>query len=299
MKSRNDNTNREGSARMRTFTEAQVTRIVGERLARERKNNEALGKVKDMLMNSVRAGVLKSENIADMAGELEELLAKLDKVEKDSGESKASASDNTDAKASMAVGKEQGAKDATDVKMQSISDASAMGEGMGVNGTESTDIAGGRSAKSKGDTVSKEDMVKVGTQGNPVDAERVRDTEVDTDAEVAEFISLFPDIDLEELLCDEDFLSFAESLSDDGKRRSVSMVYIAYLKDTAKKLKAQNARRKTDFTRGLASTGFSARSGGGRDYSDTLTPNQMRIARDAGMSYREYADYLSQIGYKS
>ena len=57
------------------FTAKQVERIVGERLARERRNGTALGKVRDLIMGLAEKGVLTSRNIPDMAAELEKMLA--------------------------------------------------------------------------------------------------------------------------------------------------------------------------------------------------------------------------------
>lgn len=57
------------------FTAKQVERIVGERLARERRNGTALGKVRDLIMGLAEKGVLTSRNIPDMAAELERMLA--------------------------------------------------------------------------------------------------------------------------------------------------------------------------------------------------------------------------------
>ncbi len=244
----------------RTFNEKQVSKIVGERLARERKNNAVLSDVRDMVMNLVRQGVIKSKNIAEMGDELAELISKMTTKDKEAH----TAAENSAAE-----------KSAADENI--VTDASAQKAAQAPMAVEAPE-------KNEAESESK-----------PVTHVEALPAH-DTASEIDEFIKLFPDVNLSELLNDEDFRVYAESHDKNG---SISTVYISYLRDISRRLEDERNRKRQDFTRGLASTGFSAKSGGGTDYSELLTPAQMRIAKDAGMSYREYADYLSQLSRKN
>lgn len=202
------------------FTSKQVERIIGERLAREKRNSASLAEVRDMMMNLVTAGVIHSRNIPDMAAEVEELLT------------------------SAARGNVGENADKTD-----------------------TDV-----------TPTTEDTVE----------ETPEDSSVDSELE--EFTRVFPRVDLRSLLENEDFLDYA-----DGKSGSLVSLYAAFLTERDERILAEEQDRSNSLRRSLASTGFSSGKSAGEDYSSLLTPTQMRIAKSAGMTYKEYADYLSQI----
>ena len=202
------------------FTSKQVERLIGERLAREKRNSASLAEVRDMMMNLVTAGVIHSRNIPDMAAEVEELLT------------------------SAARGNVGENADKTD-----------------------TDV-----------TPTTEDTVE----------ETPEDSSVDSELE--EFTRVFPRVDLRSLLENEDFLDYA-----DGKSGSLVSLYAAFLTERDERILADEQDRSNSLRRSLASTGFSSGKSAGEDYSSLLTPTQMRIAKSAGMTYKEYADYLSQI----
>ena len=202
------------------FTSKQVERIIGERLAREKRNSASLAEVRDMMMNLVTAGVIHSRNIPDMAAEVEELLASA---------ARGNVSENAD-------------KTSADV------------------------------------TPTTEDTVE----------ETPEDSSVDSELE--EFTRVFPRVDLRSLLENEDFLDYA-----DGKSGSLVSLYAAFLTERDERILAEEQGRSDSLRRSLASTGFSSGKSAGEDYSSLLTPTQMRIAKSAGMTYKEYADYLSQI----
>lgn len=197
------------------FTAKQVERIVGERLARERRNGTALGKVRDLIMGLAEKGVLTSRNIPDMAAELERMLA-----------------------------------------------PSGVGT---VEDTEkaNTDEVGDAPEESTGGTV---------------------------EDEIEEFASIFPNIDVRALLSDEEFLDYAEARS--GR---LAALYAGFLTEREERNRRDERDRSNALRRGLASTGFSSGKSGAEDYTSILTPSQIAIARNSGMSLKEYADYLSQV----
>lgn len=202
----------------RTFTEKQVEGIIGERLARERRGNAALSKIRDMIMMLAQKGVLKSRSIPEMGEELEELISCID---------------------------------ITGMKEERDTDAP---------GNDKTE----------------------------------ENKEHDRKAEILNFIKLFPRVNLDELLSDDEFIRFIEQR--DG---TLSSLYAEYIGMIGEKLNEEKAKQKRNLRSGLSSTGFSTRSSGAEDYSSLLTPTQIRIAKNAGMSCREYADYLSQLPSKS
>lgn len=197
------------------FTAKQVERIVGERLARERRNGTALGKVRNLIMGLAEKGVLTSRNIPDMAAELERMLA-----------------------------------------------PSGVGT---VEDTEkaNTDEVGDAPEESTGGTV---------------------------EDEIEEFASIFPNVDVRALLSDEEFLDYAEARS--GR---LAALYAGFLTEREERNRRDERDRSNALRRGLASTGFSSGKSGAEDYTSILTPSQIAIARNSGMSLKEYADYLSQV----
>ena len=210
------------------FTSKQVERIIGERLAREKRNSASLAEVRDMMMNLVTAGVIHSRNIPDMAAEVEELLK-------------------------SAVGE------------KSTESADSTGETAVTENTSGTSPEGASEDESSGDSPT-------------------------VDSELEEFTRVFPRVDLRSLLENEDFLDYA-----DGKSGSLVSLYAAFLTERDERILAEEQDRSNSLRRSLASTGFSSGKSAGEDYSSLLTPTQMRIAKSAGMTYKEYADYLSQI----
>ncbi len=197
------------------FTAKQVERIVGERLARERRNGTALGKVRDLIMGLAEKGVLTSRNIPDMAAELERMLAP------------------------------SGVGTAEDTEKAN------------------TDEVGDAPEESTGGTV---------------------------EDEIEEFASIFPNVDVRALLSDEEFLDYAEARS--GR---LAALYAGFLTEREERNRRDERDRSNALRRGLASTGFSSGKSGAEDYTSILTPSQIAIARNSGMSLKEYADYLSQV----
>ena len=108
--------------------------------------------------------------------------------------------------------------------------------------------------------------------------------------EVEEFISVFPNVDVRALLSDEEFLDYAEARS--GR---LAALYAGFLTEREERNRRDERDRSNALRRGLASTGFSSGKSGAEDYTSILTPSQIAIARNSGMSLKEYADYLSQV----
>lgn len=202
------------------FTSKQVEKIVGERLARERRNSTALREVRDLIMGLAEKGVLQSQNIPDMASELEGLLSSVE-----------------------TTGNTEGDAETED----------------GVSGNGAPENDAGTSDAATGE-------------------------------EIEEFASIFPDVDIHALLSDGEFLDYAEARS--GR---LAALYAGFLAEREERNRRDERDRSNALRRGLASTGFSSGKSGAEDYTSILTPSQIAIARNSGMSLKEYADYLSQV----
>lgn len=111
--------------------------------------------------------------------------------------------------------------------------------------------------------------------------------------EISEFISLYGEEKFGELMEDKVFRNFC-------KRREGDLVtlYEDYCIFLAGMENAKSAAHARAAQRGLASTGFSGYAAGTPDYASLLTENQKRIAASAGMSYKQYSEFLSQIPTK-
>ncbi len=104
----------------------------------------------------------------------------------------------------------------------------------------------------------------------------------------------YPQCDIGELLCDGLFEAFSKGKS--GSPEEIYGDYITFL--TAIENKGEDIERR--MYANTASTSFSASDKACfTDGSEGLTKRQMEIARQNGMSYREYAGLLSNIPHRA
>lgn len=111
--------------------------------------------------------------------------------------------------------------------------------------------------------------------------------------ELAEFLARYGETKLEQALADTSFRLFSR-----GKRGDILSLYEDYLGFLDGLASSPEAKRYRAAQRELASTGFSGGASCAADYGSMLSDNQRRIAKAAGMSYRQYAELLSQIPSK-
>lgn len=111
--------------------------------------------------------------------------------------------------------------------------------------------------------------------------------------EILHFKKNFPDTDINSLFENKAFLAFSK-----GRRQNLCSLYGDYISFmSALYGDGQKSERREDSE--SFSTSFSARSKSyGNDYSGILSKRQMEIAKSEGMSYREYAELLSNIPSK-
>jgi len=246
----------------KTFTQSKVEELIAERLKRERKNAESLRSVKDLLFKLSDSGVIKSSSYSDMANELCSLFA-----EKQNGE----------AFGESLAGEEIG--------------ESKNGEGED----------GFTEEKSEDETCSlpyepinkSEETPENAPEYDSVQREK-EDVPYILSANDARAIKkAYPECDIGELLCDEAFEKFAQ-----GKRGTAEKIYGEYLTFMTV-LNGKNESIERRMFAENASTSFSASDKAySSDGSEGLTKRQMEIARESGMSYREYSSLLSDIPKK-
>ncbi len=111
--------------------------------------------------------------------------------------------------------------------------------------------------------------------------------------ELSDFLARYGEERLEEALSDDAFRFFSR-----GKRGDILSLYEDYLGFLDGLSSSPEMKRYRAAQRELASTGFSGGASCAVDYGSMLSDNQRRIAKAAGMSFRQYAELLSQIPSK-
>ena len=101
-----------------------------------------------------------------------------------------------------------------------------------------------------------------------------------------EFSEKYPDIDLEKLENDKDFVEFVETAND---KLSLVQIFDKYNGFTGKIQKEAVEKIQSKFKRSTAS----GKEGAGGSYN--LTANQLGVAKSAGMTPKEYAEFLKDV----
>lgn len=106
---------------------------------------------------------------------------------------------------------------------------------------------------------------------------------------VADFKIHYPNVTLEELVKVPEFVEFVQ---DSNPAHSLAKIYGRYVKYVGEHDKANADKTKANIDRSTASGKGKGDAQGG---SYGLTTNQQRLAKDAGMSLKEYSEILSHI----
>ena len=123
--------------------------------------------------------------------------------------------------------------------------------------------------------------------------EATENTQKTVESELQRFLERFDSERLFEVLGDGAFRTFLR-----GRRGDLLNIYEDYLGFLSEMGKASEEKRRRDAQRQLCSTGFSEGASCATDYGSMLSENQRRIAKAAGMSYRQYSELLCQIPSK-
>ncbi len=111
-----------------------------------------------------------------------------------------------------------------------------------------------------------------------------------TTSDIAQIYEKYPSSDIGKTLCSPAFLKFSQ-----GRQGTFPEIYSDFM--SLKNLLVENSNNESNSARSaLASTAFSAdsRSSFSGEHSN-LTARQMQMAKNAGLSYREYSDLLNSI----
>ncbi len=246
------------SVEEKLFTQSQLEALISERLKRERKNNEALLPVKELLSSLQSKGILTSKAYSGLCDELcRRLSPQNEGVENSAAPMSEKSDENADSK--------------TNVKVEvTESDRSENVP------CQENHIGGEESPKASEIDASAQNAAKPLTVSL---------------GDITQIREMFPDANIENVLCDKTFSIFAQ-----GRNGNLASIY----RDDRNfsdlfSLKEQTDVKKNQENR-LASTAFSSYAGSvGNDYSAGLSKQQMEIAKQAGMSYREYSEMLEAI----
>lgn len=222
----------------RMFTQSQLEEIISERLQRERKVNESLRTVKQVLMSATKKGIVKGGSYAEMASEL---VSRLKGLEGD-----------------MSKENEPSHEEAAENR-EEIPDITPY------NGGKEKDVEndGEENAREEKDG---EDFVSV----------------------LAFLKSSYPDAAVEKLFSGDLFERFAKGKS--GSTREILSDFF----DFARAMSERGETEASDGHSTLGSTAFSSEATLS-DHTLNLTPRQMEMAKNSGLSYREYAHLLESI----
>ena len=111
--------------------------------------------------------------------------------------------------------------------------------------------------------------------------------------ELSDFLAAYGEEKLTDILSDPAFRAFSR-----GRYGDILSLYEEYRGFLLQLSESPEAKRYRAAQRELASTGFSGGASCATDYGSLLSDNQKRIAKAAGMSYRQYSELLSQIPTK-
>ena len=252
-----------------TFTRDETEAIVEARLARERRNNESLIPVRELLARLRKLEPYRSLSTAALS---ELILKVLGQTVKDTEPSPPPRADGT------ADGEPEASDEALTETSPEISEQALTEEVL----PEKTSF---ERAEPRIDDAEKAKTVENAESEEQARARRKED--------IRRFLAEFGEETLLSALRDDAFRTFCV-----GKSGDLCTLYRGYLAFLSALTESQNARLCRAAERQLASTGFSNIASGAPDYGALLTENQKSIAKASGMSYRDYAAFLEQIPKK-
>ncbi len=261
----------------KTFTQAELELLLSERLKRERKNNASLAGIKVFLKDLKEKGLLKSGSYSEMASELAgRFCAAPDPYRYPEEPDEPDVSDAPERGTPTSAAEDALAADAAAPSLH-------VPHTPGEQTKPAENQNDGAEPSEKTETRETERNVSSEQAGTPIHPSFLFSRM--TVDELCALAAAFPDSHVVEDVTSAPFRAFCEGRSGDA-----SDVYAAYLR-----LKSQLAGTNTaaaEKNRGSTSfTGGTAQ----KDYSLSLTKRQMDIARDSGMSYKEYAELLESL----
>lgn len=289
-----NNSSKEGE---KLFTQQQLEAFIAERIKRERKMNESLIPVKQLIKTLASREEFKGKSYSDIAKNLVKALSEKSVKEesvKDVCGNTAETQAKTDSKCAtkMENAVEEGIADAgSDAALQ-----------CGTQNNTREDFHGEENDEKEGNYVSEEAVEKTSVEKQNEQTDKPESQNTNNTLQQIEvfcaFKEKYPDADMNKLFDSNLFKSFAK-----GKNQSLLEIceeYCDFLSAFEEKgnHKSDNAFEASIHGQRQASpmlsTAFSSHSATS-NISDGLTKQQMEIAKSAGLSYREYAELLSSI----
>lgn len=256
------------------FTQAQLENLLSERMKRERKNARSLNSLKAVLKQLKSNGILNSGSYSDMADELCGRLGSL-----------SDKNPNQDGEASIQ-------------EHDTVRDAYSETEPVSASHTEiqtrseqenNTGYAQCAENKQAGACAEKEQNAASVAVGQSMGEASV------SISDLFELKQRCPNADVGKIFTDRAFFEFSK-----GRGGSLCERYLDYLGFMSLVSGGDDVRNDRSDYSGAASTAFSSDGKAySYDYSERLTRRQMDIAKNAGMSYREYGELLDSIPSKN
>ncbi|MBP3580810.1 MAG: hypothetical protein J6K12_06145 [Clostridia bacterium] len=288
----NDPLEHSTDAEQKLFTKQQVEALITDRIKRERKINESLLPVKQLVKTLSAKEQFKGKSYSEIAQKLVNVLSDFnandgvcERCDSGTEDKKTEASeknplvkesciDDTGCVAAQSVGNDENLREVNHGQQNEEK------EEKGVQAYEQVSQGGNDIVKEKeNDSLSEDGFVEI--------------------SGLCEFKKKYPAADMNKLFDSDMFQSFAK-----GKKQSLMDIcedYCRFLSafdrknpDFEQQPHEDNFSYEQRRSSPMSSTAFSSHSGTS-PVSDGLTKQQMEIAKSAGLSYREYAELLSSI----
>lgn len=275
------------------YSREETERLIQKRLLRERKNNEQLQALRELLTELRKNPAFQMLSNAQIVARLTEAAAAIQAMKDRPAPARADENERENAPDAENVrkvftdGQDENKTDAkigNDSTFEAVSSSESEANGDSELPFESAPTFDGAPTIDSAPTFESEPIAEEG-RGESEEAAKMR-----RHREIEEFIARYGEDRLLSVFCDEAFRRFCL-----GKSGSPTELYEQYLGF----LTALRAGDEVRFARAaesrLASTGFSGSSSSAVDYAGLLTEDQKQLAQSAGLSYRRYAELLGQI----
>ena len=257
------------------FPQAQLENLLCERMKRERKNARSLNSLKTVLKQMRDNGIIGSGSYSDMADELCRRLGSLSEKNSEMQDFKANIPAEDTAQDEFSEN-EQASVLHSEIKNRSESEKN----------TEYAHCAENKQIEACAEKEKDAASVAVGQSAG------------ETSVSISDLFELkerCPNADVGKIFTDKAFFEFSKGRG--GSLCERYLDYLGFMSLVSGSADVQNDR--SDYS-GAASTAFSSDGKAyACDYSERLTRRQMDIAKNAGMSYREYGELLDSIPSKN
>ena len=267
------------------FTRSQVEALITERIKRERKVNEALMPVKQLMKDIASRDEFKGKSYSEISKKLVEVLSKKESYEKESDG------------VCMGISEEnKGISDTEKVNDENLSRETSENTDAGCVAVQSCGNDESLREKVHGTDNGENEENAFSEKSEEVQKEKNVDTVLGIDSLCA-FKKKYPTADMNKLFDSNLFGSFAKGRNQSLMEICEDFCSFLSLLDTEKVKDDDESDMGYDGANrnsSMLSTAFSSHSATS-DISGGLTKQQMEIAKSAGLSYREYSQLLSSI----